>query len=85
MDKQLSRMAAEDPTRLLRLNQRMQTAARGTQPQRPSSRALSPGSGTHSGAWKQATAVALPGGAVAPSTLLLFQSLLCTQRADVRS
>jgi hypothetical protein len=54
MDEKLSRVAAEDPTRLLRLNQRMQIAARGTQPQRPSSRASSPRSGFHNGSSKQA-------------------------------
>ena len=61
MDEHLSRLAAEDPTRLLRLNQRMQVVGRGAQAQPSSSRATSPGNGPYVSTSQGAAASALQG------------------------
>jgi len=62
VDEQLSRLATDDPTKLLRLNQRMQAGAGATQRQRPVLRGFSPGAGASAvGGAQRAAARALNG------------------------
>jgi len=69
VDGQLSRLATDDPTKLLRLNQRMQAGAGATQRQRPVLRGFTPGAGTSAAGGAQRAAARARNGTRPQQTL----------------